>query len=141
MSEYEQGYYDSQNRYGGNANRSYQDGRAMGSLLGLILRGIIGLVPVVFKLIPFSPFLVVGLAVADWLPLPGSGPHLVVGLGLAYVFLQALYFLKGLGIARRLRGGRAGLLVLGLFVAGSSLLPALVLYHVVRWPSSCPMFN
>jgi len=135
MSEYEEGYYDSQNRFGGNQNRSFQNGQAVGSLVGVVLGGLLRLVPVVLPLLikaaPFSPFVVLGLAVGSWLPVLGGTAHLVVGLGLAYVLGQLLYYLKGLGKGMRVRGELAGLLVLGLFVIGACIVPALALYRYI----------
>jgi hypothetical protein len=61
----------------------------------------------------------------------GGTAHLVVGLGLAYVLGQLLYYLKGLGKGMRVRGELAGLLVLGLFIIGACVVPALVLYRFI----------
>ena len=135
MSEYEEGYYDNQHRFGGNSNRSFQNGQAVGSLVGAILGGLVRLVPVLLpllgKLLLFAPFLVVGLAAGAWLPAPGQNGHLAVGVGLAYGYGLVLYFLKGLGVALRLRNKRRGQLVLGLFVVGACVVPALVLHQVL----------
>lgn len=141
-SEYEEGYYDSQNRFSGNSNRSFQhqNGQAMGSLLGLVLGGIIRLIPVVIpllirlvpvlvKLSPFTAFLVVGLAVSYSLPAPGTGPTIIAGAAVAYALFSLLYFLKGLSLALRSRGNSAWLPVLAVGLTLACLVPAFLVHH------------
>ena len=140
MSEYEEGYYDSQNRFSGNSNRSFRNGQAMGSLLGLVLGVFIRLVPVLVRLMPvllsllikaapFAPFLVVGLAVSYSLPSPGTGPTVIAGAAVAYASLLLLYFLKGFSLALRSRGNSAWLPVLATGLAGVCLVPAFLVHH------------
>ena len=131
MSEYEEGYYASQNNIGGNA---YRSGKAAGGLLGLGLGAVIKLLPLavrlVGKVLVAAPYLVLGLGAASLVPGLGAGftdARLFVGTAAAFGFYLALYWLKGVAIALHRRSGRWGLaLVLCLVLA--CLVPALLLH-------------
>lgn len=131
MSEYEDGYYDRQNRYGRN---SYQSGQAVGSLLGLGLGAIIKLVPLAVRLagkaLVGAPYLVLGLGATSLLPSFGPGltdARLLVAGALAYGCFLGLYWLKGVTLGLRRRGARWGLPLLLVLVLGC-LVPALLLH-------------
>ncbi|MFD1874940.1 hypothetical protein [Hymenobacter bucti] len=136
MSDYEDGYAAAQNNQGGN----YHSSKAAGALLGAGVVGAARLVPLALRLlvetIVAAPFLVLALVVThplDFLGSRYSTPRLLCIAAVAYGTLALLYYLKGIAIALRLRGERAGSLLLAGCVVVSVIVPALLLHWLMDY--------
>ena len=146
MSDYEDGYLARQNTrsYSGRHRGAYQTGKALGSLLrgngsssgssslGSGLLGSVG--PVLANALAAAPLLVVAFLVTaplDFLGPYGSLPRLLAVRAGGYCLYAVVYFIKGLALGLRGRGGWLWLLPLVLVVLGSVVVPALLLHQFV----------
>ena len=140
MSDYEDGYLAHQKTRSSSSGRrdAYQTGKALGSLLrggGRVGGGLFNSVgPVLTDMVAAAPLL--GLASLLTAPLDFLGPYmslprLLAVLAVGYCFYVVVYFIKGLALSLRLRGGWLWLLPLVLVVLASVLVPALLLHQFV----------
>jgi hypothetical protein len=146
MSDYEEGYLAGQQA---NAGYSYHSGKAVGSLVGLASVLIVRFLPLAVRLaletIAVAPLLLLGLVLTLPLELPGPGlsnGQLLTIAAVAYLVYAALYWLKGLSLALRLRGGRRWLLPFAVCFSLACLVPALLLHlFIVRYvPTASLLF-
>jgi len=140
MSDYEDGYLAHQNTrsYSGGHRGTYQTGKALGSLLrgngsssgGSSLLTAVG--PLLANTLAAAPLLVVSfLATAplDFLGPYGSLPRVLAVLTGGFCLYALVYFIKGLALGLRGRGGWLWLLPLVLVVLAAVLVPALLLHQ------------
>ncbi|MCR5890731.1 hypothetical protein LRS06_23680 [Hymenobacter sp. J193] len=134
MSDYEDGYEVGRNAP--NIRQSYQNGKAIGNGLAVVLG--LGFRLVVETLV-LAPFLVLGLVLTTNLDFlgPGFGYARLLSIGaLAYGFYALLYLLKGVAIGLRLRGTRHWLLPFTLCLLVACFIPSLLLHlfivHTVK---------
>ena len=138
MSDYEDGYLAHQNTrsYSSGHRDAYQTGKALGSLLrggGRVGGGLFSSVgPVLGDMFAAAPLLVLAFVLTAPLDFLGpfmSLPRLLAVLAGGYCFYVVVYFIKGLALSLRLRGGLLWLLPLVLVVLASVLVPALLLHQ------------
>jgi len=139
MSDYEDGYLAHQNTrsYSSGPRDAYQTGKALGSLLrggGRVSGGLLRAVgPVLADILAAAPLLVLAFLLTAGLAFLGpygSLPRLLAILAVGYCFYVLVYFIKGLALSLRLRGGWLWLLPLGLVVLVSVLVPAMLLHQL-----------
>jgi len=133
MSDYEEGYLAAQNAHG-----NHHSGKATGALLGLGVLAVVRLVPLALRLLIETvvsvPFILLALAVTypmDFLGSRYSDARLLSIAAVTYVGLALLYWLKGVAIALRLRGGRLWLLPFAVCLTVVCVVPAVLLHLLI----------